>query len=605
MSTRQYIGARYVPKFYDYNGSPEWRVGVAYENLTIVTRNGNSYTSKKPVPSNIGEPEYNTEYWVATGLYNEQVEAYRQLALEIEDKVNELASDGAIGTDNLADNSVTEPKLSESVVINYRNYYVTPEMFGATGDGVADDTDAIQSALNSGYDVYFLNKRYRIILSTYASEYEANVGLMVKSNTNIHMGAKTEIVCDPVESSNYAILLLENVSNVLIDGGTIIGERVNHLGATGESGMGVRLVHCNNITISNLTIKNCWGDGVYIGYVGTPDKNINLFNVTCDNNRRNAVSIINGENIVIDGCNFKNTNGTAPQAGVDIESNYTNQWAKNIKIYNTTFENNKAGIMFNHMGADCGVSVMRGCTFISNEVPIYMNEDWDNPTTGVIDISDIIITGRVRKVFNFTNKLHNTSSVFINNVSVVATGTFSVDTGNEEWDAVIEMRSSGAIPTGRKLGGIIINNLSLDYSKTESPYRFITRTLQDKPIVLDINVIKALHCPVTYTPNSSESEIHIKMDKSNYAEIGENAIMTAATSWMYTNLVFTNTGSRCSAFLYNTVSDYSDHYFTNNTGQQMSVYLNSNANEIFLEDGEVLFVTYNKGLGKFVASKLA
>lgn len=102
MATRQYIGARYVPKFYDYNGSPNWRAGVEYENLTIVTRNGNSYTSKKPVPSDVGEPENNPEYWVSTGLYNEQVEAYRQLTQavasrveEVDDKVDELATDTA------------------------------------------------------------------------------------------------------------------------------------------------------------------------------------------------------------------------------------------------------------------------------------------------------------------------------------------------------------------------------------------------------------------------------------------------------------------------------------------------------------------------------
>lgn len=71
MPTRQYIGARYVPKFYE-NGA--WTANTAYEALTIVTRNGNSYTSKKPVPANIGAPENNPEYWVSTGVYNAQVQ---------------------------------------------------------------------------------------------------------------------------------------------------------------------------------------------------------------------------------------------------------------------------------------------------------------------------------------------------------------------------------------------------------------------------------------------------------------------------------------------------------------------------------------------------
>lgn len=75
--TRQYIGARYVPKFFsDENGDPSWRDSIPYEALTIVMYLGNSYTSKKAVP--IGVQIDNTEYWVLTGAYNEQVERYRE-----------------------------------------------------------------------------------------------------------------------------------------------------------------------------------------------------------------------------------------------------------------------------------------------------------------------------------------------------------------------------------------------------------------------------------------------------------------------------------------------------------------------------------------------
>lgn len=72
MANRQYIGARYVPKFAD---PVEWNSALSYEALTIVTHLGNSFTSKKPVPA--GVDIGNTEYWVNTGNYNEQVAAYR------------------------------------------------------------------------------------------------------------------------------------------------------------------------------------------------------------------------------------------------------------------------------------------------------------------------------------------------------------------------------------------------------------------------------------------------------------------------------------------------------------------------------------------------
>lgn len=68
---RQYIGARYVPKFFENpDGSWDWAPGFQYEALTIVRYGENSYTSKKLVPSNIGAPNVENQYWANTGNYN-------------------------------------------------------------------------------------------------------------------------------------------------------------------------------------------------------------------------------------------------------------------------------------------------------------------------------------------------------------------------------------------------------------------------------------------------------------------------------------------------------------------------------------------------------
>lgn len=82
MATRQYVGARYVPKFYEGPNGTEWSNTVPYEALTIVTYLGNSYTSKKSVP--VGVNITNSEYWVLTSIYNEQIERYR---VELEESV--------------------------------------------------------------------------------------------------------------------------------------------------------------------------------------------------------------------------------------------------------------------------------------------------------------------------------------------------------------------------------------------------------------------------------------------------------------------------------------------------------------------------------------
>lgn len=88
--SRQYIGARYVPIFFDGAQGTEWLPNTQYEPLTIVTRNGNSYTSKRAVPAAIGAPENNAAYWASTGIYNAQVEEIREELQETNERIDDL-----------------------------------------------------------------------------------------------------------------------------------------------------------------------------------------------------------------------------------------------------------------------------------------------------------------------------------------------------------------------------------------------------------------------------------------------------------------------------------------------------------------------------------
>lgn len=69
----QYIGARYVPLFAD---PIEWDNTRAYEPLTIVLYQGNSFTTRQYAPAGIEIT--NEEFWAETGNYNAQIELYRQ-----------------------------------------------------------------------------------------------------------------------------------------------------------------------------------------------------------------------------------------------------------------------------------------------------------------------------------------------------------------------------------------------------------------------------------------------------------------------------------------------------------------------------------------------
>ena len=76
MAVRQYIGARYTIKVYENSLDPssaDWEIGVSYEPITLVQYHNDTYLSKKFVPSNVGDPANNPDYWTLTGFYNGQI----------------------------------------------------------------------------------------------------------------------------------------------------------------------------------------------------------------------------------------------------------------------------------------------------------------------------------------------------------------------------------------------------------------------------------------------------------------------------------------------------------------------------------------------------
>lgn len=116
MTVREYIGARYVPLYIG-----EWDVGEEYEPLSVVTYQGASYTSRQAVPANT--PITDTTYWVITGNYNAQIEAYRQEVFSFDGRIDTL--EGKVGTlegkfpvasADIADGAVTDAKIDNGAV---------------------------------------------------------------------------------------------------------------------------------------------------------------------------------------------------------------------------------------------------------------------------------------------------------------------------------------------------------------------------------------------------------------------------------------------------------------------------------------------------------
>ena len=176
------------------------------------------------------------------------------------------------------------------------------------------------------------------------------VCLDVQSNTKIEIEKGAVITIPPTNEGRYYIFQIDKKENVTIVGGEIIGDKLAHTGVTGEQGFGIGIRGSKNVTIDNVNIKQCWGDGIVIGrsYDNTVNycDTVRIINTTCDNNRRQGISVTSCRNLWITDCILKNTNGTAPQAGIDLEPDQAYEALENINIINLKTENNSgAGIL--------------------------------------------------------------------------------------------------------------------------------------------------------------------------------------------------------------------------------------------------------------------
>lgn len=215
---------------------------------------------------------------------------------------------------------------------------LTPEMFGA-GGGASDDTAAlIQWSRKLGHGV---NGRAQ-------GEYIVNGRMRIVDRSNFAItGGGTFRVKDaaPVDEA-YSIFEFIRCSHWLLRGVTCDGNRANRLPAE-SGGHLVRVRECKYFRIDGIKTVNGTTDGIYL-CSSTPSNfashcsNFTISNVEADNNFRQGMSIIEGHEGLIVGGTFSNSNGAAPEAGIDMESNIGNPDGSisNISVFGSLFERN-------------------------------------------------------------------------------------------------------------------------------------------------------------------------------------------------------------------------------------------------------------------------
>jgi hypothetical protein len=192
--------------------------------------------------------------------------------------------------------------------------------FGAIGDSVTVETQALQNAINAaaGKRLYIPKQRVGYYLSGQ---------LLVPSNSVIECepGTVIQAIDNLNRKSPYERLIrIKNAKNVHIIGNGATLQMNKPVYNTGEQAHIFDISGSENIVIDSIHANDSGGDGFYIGNYEASQpycKDVVLRDCVANNNRRQGLSVISVDGLLVERCRFTNTTGTAPKSGVDIEPN--------------------------------------------------------------------------------------------------------------------------------------------------------------------------------------------------------------------------------------------------------------------------------------------
>ena len=124
----------------------------------------------------------------ATKEFLSSSEGIEQITPPINDSVRKWLDGHPEATTTVQDKSLTKEKFTDKLVLETVKDYVTPEMFGAVGDGEHDDTEAVQRmfdfAFNSNIKRVFINKPVKIKSIDITNKYYRGLIISSHSATN-------------------------------------------------------------------------------------------------------------------------------------------------------------------------------------------------------------------------------------------------------------------------------------------------------------------------------------------------------------------------------------------------------------------------------------
>lgn len=324
MPIKKYIGARYAPKFMG-----AWDKTSEYAALSVVYDNDQSYVSRKTVPANTEIT--NTEFWIKSAdwnaqvaQYNQNVERYEKEVLKYSDTVNDLVGK-TVYTYNTKDDMAADKRVqlndtlmacgyaevndkkgsfykavattSAKAIALQNDLYAepfelteakdsdiaTPQQYGAIGDGIADDTAAVQAALNSDKGIVVIkagtyNVKSMLSITNNVCVYMANNAILkaTADMDSVISIDSTNVPAGPTALSSYV--------HFSINGGQIDGN--------GKAKYGIKATQYHRSSVKGMSIFGFTTHGIH-----------------CKDSGTETGAYFTGENLTIIGNNSDNSIG--------------------------------------------------------------------------------------------------------------------------------------------------------------------------------------------------------------------------------------------------------------------------------------------------------
>ena len=188
-----------------------------------------------------------------------------------------------------ATTTVQDGSLTYAKLVNGTLNFVTPEMYGAKGDGVTDDTTAIQSAVNSGKNVLFSRATYVC-------------GRVVIRNSNVILDGNFSTL---LHGANYGFVISKDAHDVEIRNFNSICTYEKD--SQQETNVHISIGADNDNPDSeyfayNITVRNCSFYGGVVGFSATSVKNILIENCKFDGFVYKPEDTAGGYGILLQSC---------------------------------------------------------------------------------------------------------------------------------------------------------------------------------------------------------------------------------------------------------------------------------------------------------------